>query len=252
MKIHKSKLATFGGQVEQYEKGRSGYPKEVFQFFKSTVKHKKPLILDLGCGTGISTRQLTKFGTVVGADPDPVMLRAARRHKNSGVKKYILARANKLPFGDETFDVVTAFSAFHWFDDKKSVKEIRRVLKDGGVFFLANKPGIRSWGQGYRRAISKSIGRPTADFVTAKNWQPKKIVESSGFKSVKFREWKKSETYSLPRAIEYIQSVSIWNSIPIKLRTIALEGLREHFQKIKKRFGRIERRYRVLVVAGFK
>ena len=49
-------LGKFGGQVKNYEKGRSGYSHEVFAFLKSLIKAKKPLILDLGCGTGIATR----------------------------------------------------------------------------------------------------------------------------------------------------------------------------------------------------
>ncbi len=85
MKIHP--LGKFGYNVKKYEKGRSGYPKEVFVYLKSLIKVKRPLVLDLGCGTGIATRQLTRIGTVIGADPDPIMLRAAKKHKNSGSGK---------------------------------------------------------------------------------------------------------------------------------------------------------------------
>lgn len=251
-RIHKSKLGRFGGQVKEYEKGRRGYPKEVFQFLESLIKVKRPLILDVGCGTGISTRQLAKTGPVIGVDPDPIMLRVARKHRNAGVKKYVMARADRLPFKDSTFDVLTAFSAFHWFDDKKSIAEIKRVLKPGGIFFIANKPGIRSWGQGYRRAIIKSIGRPIADFVTAQNWEPKNILKNNGFQNVRVKQWKNAERYSLPRAVQYVQSVSVWNSVPKYLRARAVNGLWDYFIKIQKKFGKIERRYRVPVIVGTK
>lgn len=221
MKIHP--LGKFGGMVKNYEKGRSGYPSEVFAYLKSLVKVKKPLILDLGCGTGIATRQLTKIGRVIGADPDKIMLGAARKYKSPKVMRYVAAQADKLPFKDGTFDAVTAFSAFHWFDDKNSVAEIRRVLKPGGIFFTANRPGVRSWGQGYRKAISKSINIPVAQFVTGQiaagqPWEPEKIFKKAGFKNIEFKQWKKSENYSFPRALRYVQSVSIWNSVPQHLR----------------------------------
>ncbi|MDP3741089.1 MAG: class I SAM-dependent methyltransferase, partial [bacterium] len=184
MQIHP--LGNFGGMVKNYEKGRRNYPGQVFKFLKSLIKVKKPLILDVGCGTGIATRQLAKFGTVIGADPDPIMLSAARKHRTPAVKKYVVAKADKLPFKSNTFDVVTAFSAFHWFADKKSVSEIKRVLKPHGIFFVAGKSGIKSWGQGYRRAIIKSIRRQTAQFVTAKGFDSKRIMmKQGGFRNVR-------------------------------------------------------------------
>lgn len=244
-------LGKFGGQVKNYEGGRSGYPREVFTYLKRLIKAKNPLILDLGCGTGISTRQLARIGTVIGADPDKIMLAAAGKHKGPKIR-YIVAKADKLPFRDETFDVIAAFSAFHWFSDKKSVTEIKRVLKPGGLFFIVNKPGIKTWGQGYRRAIIKSIGRQIAQFVTGQGWEPKKILRHGGFKNIRFKQWRKAENYSLPRAVQYVQSVSIWNSVPKQLRSKALAGLTNYFIKIQKRFGKIEKRYKVSAVVGVK
>lgn len=243
----------FGEFVKQYEKARRPYSREAFDYFKSLIKIKNPLILDLGCGTGISTRQLVRFGTVIGCDPDPIMLAAAKKHKNSGVQKYVVGYAHKIPFRDKTFDIVTAFSSFHWFDDKKSVAEIRRVLKPGGLFFVSGRAGSKRWGQGYRAAIIKSIHRQIAQFVkTTRNHYSKEILIRSGFKDVKTKTWKKSEFYTLKNALEYVQSVSIWETVPKKLWLKALKGLEEYFKNILERHGKIERQFTLKAVVGVK
>lgn len=241
----------FGKFVKQYEKARRPYPKEIFRFFKKLLKVENPLILDLGCGTGISTRQMVRFGTVMGCDPDPVMLREAKKYKNSDVKKYVVGSARKLPFPDNYFDAVTAFSAFHWFYDKKSGAEIKRVLKPGGLFFTAGRTGTKTWGQGYRNAIIKTIKREIAQFIKSE-YDPLKALKRSGFRDIKNKLWKKSELYTLPNALEYVQSVSIWESVPKHLRDKALKGVEDHFKKIHKKFGKIKRDLTVQVVAGTK
>lgn len=243
----------FGEFVKQYEKARRPYIPEVFSYLKSFVKVKNPFILDLGCGTGIATRQLVKLGTVIGCDPDPIMLKHASKHKNSGVKKYVVGRADQLPFPDQIFDMVTAFAAFHWFDDKKSAAEIKRVLKPGGIFFAVGSTGTKPWGEGYRKAIIKAIHRPIAQFIkNIKRFKPEQRLKLFGFRNIRTKSWKKSQTYSLENAIEYVQSVSIWETVPKSLRTKALAGLKKYFNNMLKRNGEIERKLTVKVAAGIK
>ena len=132
------RVNNFGKLGKAYDSVRRGYPKTVFAYLKKLAKGKGIKVLDIGCGTGLATRDLKKNGfEVVGADKDAVMLEFARKRK-SGIP-YIVAPANKLPFKNNEFDVVTAFTALHWFADKKSLREIKRVLKKGGLFFTALK-----------------------------------------------------------------------------------------------------------------
>src|SRR3989344_1484500 len=109
-----NKLGKFGEFVKDYEKARRSYPPQVFNFLKSVLNVSRPLVLDLGCGTGISTRQLSPCGMVIGLDPDPLMLNAAKKHQKVGQEKYVLGAADHLPFNNSTFDAVTAFASFHW------------------------------------------------------------------------------------------------------------------------------------------
>lgn len=249
--MYRSKLGNFGRYIRQYEKARRPYPKEVFIFLESLLKNKKPKILDLGCGTGISTRQLVSLGEVVGCDPDIRMLKAAKLHKKTGVKKYVLGSAEKLPFKNGIFDVVTAFASFHWFNNRKALVEIKRVLKPNGIFFVVNQGGAKNWGQGYRKAIIKAIDKSIPNFKTA-DYHPLRILRKGGFKKIIQKNWGKSELYNQKNVLEYIQSVSIWNTVPENLKQKALLAVKEHFKSVLKKRGKIERIFKVRAKVAIK
>lgn len=97
--------------------------------------------LDLGCGTGFSTELLCDRLPGVawqGADASAVMLALARQKPALAKVELVQARADALPFPDETFDVVVASFAWHWFGPGAG-REVRRVLRPGG-WLLATVP----------------------------------------------------------------------------------------------------------------
>ena len=88
------------------------------------------LLLDVGCGTGISSQFDCK---VIGIDPSIELLKQNRELKiNSFVEK--------LPVKDNVFDIVISITAIHNFNDiEKSFKEIKRVGKNKFVFSILRK-----------------------------------------------------------------------------------------------------------------
>jgi SAM-dependent methyltransferase len=238
------KIGNFGSLVKNYEKARKGYPTEVIEYLKKEIKVTKPLILDLGCGTGIASRQLVEIGKVVGCDKNRVMLAHAKKHNTNKIK-YVLGSAEKLPFKDNTFDVVTSFSSFHWFNNKKSLRQIKRVLKPDGVLFIVNKRGLIKWSKGYLQAITNAINKNLTGFGSRKDI--KSSVKNAGFAKVKSKEFDYSEFFTVNRAVEFVQSNSVWNSVPNKLRPRAVDALKGYFNKIQKN-GSIERKMPVKIV----
>ena len=94
---------------------------------KNNIKiNKKIRILDVGCGTGISSG----FGCfVVGIDPSIGLL---KQNKNN---KKLLSVAEMLPFKNYSFDYVVSITSIHNFENiKKSINEIKRVGKENFVF----------------------------------------------------------------------------------------------------------------------
>jgi ubiquinone/menaquinone biosynthesis C-methylase UbiE len=136
---HKKAFGAFSKKYQQYR--RSYDPKLYALLRKLLAKKKGAKILDVGCGTGKSTLPLLKVGKsvhIVGVDHDVAMLREAKKY----AKEYDLpieykkGTAEKLPFTKESVDVVTVGTAFHWFANKKALKEMQRVLVPGGLLFV--------------------------------------------------------------------------------------------------------------------
>lgn len=93
--------------------------------------------LDLGCGEGRVSRELTDLGHLVtAADLSPSLLEAAERAESAA--GYRLADVEALPFPDNSFDRVVAYNVLMDVPDvPRAVAEIARVLSPGGVFTMS-------------------------------------------------------------------------------------------------------------------
>ena len=99
--------------------------------------------LDIATGAGHTALALAQAGAdVVASDITPAMLAETLDNaKAHGVEvETEIADAAELPFGDESFDIVTARMAPHHFPDPASfVREVARVLRTGGRFGLEDQ-----------------------------------------------------------------------------------------------------------------
>ncbi|MBU2561249.1 MAG: methyltransferase domain-containing protein [Nanoarchaeota archaeon] len=91
------------------------------------IPKKNEKLLDVGCGTGISTSVWNCDCT--GIDPSEELIEIAQ--KKQPKKKFLVGQAEELPFPDKSFDVVICITAVHNFKDiKKGLMEMKRVCKD--------------------------------------------------------------------------------------------------------------------------
>jgi ubiquinone/menaquinone biosynthesis C-methylase UbiE len=103
-------------------------------------------ILDVGCGTGTLTIQMKKHypeARLVGLDGDDNILKIAKQKFQAENLSIDLQKglASQMPFPDSIFDVVTCSIMLHHLNDEdkiKTLKESRRVLKDGGEVNIAD------------------------------------------------------------------------------------------------------------------
>ena len=105
------------------------------------------MVLDCGCGGGANMKTLLKLcpnGKVQGIDYSAVSVEKARkvnaRAIAAGRCTVQQASVAELPFEAEQFDVVTAFeTVYFWPELAQNFREVYRVLKPGGVFFICNE-----------------------------------------------------------------------------------------------------------------
>ncbi|MEM7705304.1 MAG: methyltransferase domain-containing protein [Pseudomonadota bacterium] len=103
-------------------------------------------VLDVGCGTGVLTRELTQHvgdtGSLTGFDLSESMLSVARERCPGAT--FLQGNVVELPFEDQRFDiVVSSFMLMFVPDPKKALSEMRRVLKPGGRLVASVWQGLQ-------------------------------------------------------------------------------------------------------------
>lgn len=94
-------------------------------------------ILDIGCGTGKLTHALLRqypYAGVIGLDVSREMVKVT---KDRGIEA-VSAGAQRLPFHDETFNLIVSNAAYQWVGNLPAAfQEAHRVLKERGVFVFS-------------------------------------------------------------------------------------------------------------------
>lgn len=145
---------------DAHYRGSAEYERTSKRFMRSLVPPDRPLrILDVGCGTGLNAAQLTQCGhDVFGIDVSPV---AIEKLCAQGLKGFIAdVAAQKLPFPDNTFDLVYASEVIeHCVDTTRFLRNLRAVLKPDGTLLLST-PNSAFWA--YR--LLSLLGRTPSEF----------------------------------------------------------------------------------------
>lgn len=98
---------------------------------------KKSMILDVGCGFGETLVSLSEHGftNLTGIDGDPKAIAYTQQILQKTEIQVLPGNVEQMPFSNASFDAVLNLDVLeHVDDDKKTVKEIARVLVDNGLF----------------------------------------------------------------------------------------------------------------------
>lgn len=167
-------MGRFASTAALYEHLRPPYPTE---FFRAVAQKlgvtKQSSLIDLGTGPGLLALGFGPYvGRVVGVDPEPAMIEAARCAAAGAGRHVTLieGKAETLAPDLGTFDVVTIGRALHWMDRDLTLALLDRLVAyDGAIAICASfsaTDGRNPWLDGYNEA--------------RRRWSPAKLWEEAG------------------------------------------------------------------------
>jgi SAM-dependent methyltransferase len=194
-------VARFSGFADLYDRYRAAPPDILAELLTRLSGVSKPnLVVDLGSGTGLSTRFWRgKSSRVIGIEPTADMRVHAGAFEiefDSDEIQFLEGYSYRTGLPDNCADIVTCAQSLHWMEPQSTFHEIQRILKPGGVFSACDydwPPTTGSWEAELayetciRRALELEQARGTAS--TVRRWDKPghlgRMAESGCFQFVK-------------------------------------------------------------------
>nr|ADU56143.1 hypothetical protein CA915-22 [uncultured organism CA915] len=147
----------FGLDAARYDRARPTYPDALIDRIVALSPGKR--FVDVGCGTGISSRPFQAAGcTVLGVEPDARMAAFAR---GRGLDVEVARFEDWDPAG-RVFDAVVSGTAWHWVDPLAGARKVAGALAPHGLLALFDNafeipPAVMAaQAEAYRRAVPES------------------------------------------------------------------------------------------------
>lgn len=129
----------FSGKADVYQQARPSYAQELLDFIAQNWQiGEGSRVADIGSGTGILTSQLLGLGAKVYAVEPNADMRAKAEELLCEHPNFVsvVGTAEQTSLPDNSFHLVTAASAFHWFDPERFRQECERILLPGAPVVL--------------------------------------------------------------------------------------------------------------------
>ena len=119
-----------------YDAHRPSPPAALLELLTLAAQVDRPrLVVDLGSGTGLSTRVWAdRADEVLGVEASAEMRARAEQATTAPNVRFVHAFAEATGLPDESADIVTCSQSFHWMDPEPTLTEVARILRPGGVF----------------------------------------------------------------------------------------------------------------------
>lgn len=146
----RANIERFSGFASTYDRCRASPPDALASLLKGYLGGK-PLatVVDLGSGTGLSTRYWAhQAARVIGIEPTPDMRAIAVAHTADANVTYLDTLSHMTGIDGHSVDVVTCGQSLHWMLPQPTFAEAARILRPGGVFAAYDydwPPATGSW-----------------------------------------------------------------------------------------------------------
>jgi SAM-dependent methyltransferase len=124
------------GFASHYDRYRPRPPAALFETLLQLARTERPaLVVDLGAGTGLSTRPWAALAErVVGVEPNASMRDTAEGLTPEANVEFVLGFSHETGLPDGCADIVTASQSLHWMEPGPTFAEVGRILRTGRVF----------------------------------------------------------------------------------------------------------------------
>jgi len=249
----------FSATAGLYARWRPTYPAALRDFLVGLIPPaperrdgRRPVIADLGCGTGISTRLLAAPDRrLIGIEPNADMLAEARRTTPPELAiDYRGGEAAATGLPAASVDLVVAGQAFHWFDLEPTCAEIRRILIPAGfaaAFWNVRDEASSPLNVEYRALLERS----SIEYEKAAKAEPTiaRILAAAAITDLRRAEFTHRQELDREGFFGRVYSSSyVMHGVPVAARPAFDAELGRLFDR-HAAGGRVELRYRTLVIA---
>ena len=139
-------MGRFATTVAQYESARPPYGAAFFSTVARRLAFERGTrLLDVGTGPGLLSIGFAPFcGEVVGVDPEPAMIEAARSsvEREGGAVRLVEGRLEDLAESLGTFGAVTIGRAIHWLDPEPARNALNSLVAPQGSILVCNAASV--------------------------------------------------------------------------------------------------------------
>jgi SAM-dependent methyltransferase len=144
-----SPLTRFSPVAGFYDDVRPATPAVLVDILKQYADVPKPkLVVDVGSGTGLSSRAWSEHAQqVIGIEPNPQMREQATSRTRAANVSYWEGTSSDTRVDAGAADIATCSQSFHWMDPEETLAEMYRILRPGGVFaiYYCTFPPVMNW-----------------------------------------------------------------------------------------------------------
>lgn len=216
-------MRTFDGKSSGiYSRTRPTYPAELYYWLSQQVI-KTETVWDCACGTGQASIDLAAyFDQVEASDISESQIAEATPHRKV---HYQVFPAEKTSYPDNHFDAVCIAHALHWLDLDAFWKEVKRVLKPGGIFVCWGYNWFKV-GEAEDLVITKHILPHLAPYWPSQSrllWNQYKDIDFP-FESIEAPAFQLTCHWSVSQMMDFIRS---WSAAQLRIEKEGDEFLQQ-------------------------
>ncbi len=208
----------FDGTAYYYSKYRPEFPKELIDFIVKTYQlDGTGTLLDMGCGTGLSTFPFSKyFEKIIAFDRDKEMLDVAlsKNQVNSNIT-FLLQSDEDIKDTSGPCKLIIASRSFHWMRQEELLQKLHKILAKNGSFVIISDGsfwgGNETWEKTIKKVIQSFLGEQrragNSTFQTS-NEPYTNMLQRHGYKNVREFAIPITRIWTIESIIGYLYSTS--------------------------------------------